>query len=80
MFSKLSLPTLSIAMDINTTQKPYPTPLKDCYQYKNANYLVKNYLYYINIKLLTSKQQKELIEDLLALKNVVLEEEYKRNL
>ena len=65
-----------MAMDINTTQKPYPISLKDCYQYRNANYLVKDCLYYINIK---SEQQKKLIEDLLALKDIVSEKEYKRN-
>jgi len=35
-------PTLSIAIDINATWKLHPMPPKDCYRYRDANYLVKD--------------------------------------
>jgi len=39
------------------------------------SYLVKDYLHCLNIQQLTVEQRKELIEDLIAFKNVVVAEE-----
>jgi len=66
---------LFIAMDVNTTWKLCPTPPKGCYRYRDTNYLVKDYLHWMDIRLLIAEQWKELIKDLLALKDIVSKEE-----
>jgi len=53
-----------------------PLLLEDSYyKCRDANYLVKDYLYWMDVRLLTVKQWEKLIKDLLALKNVVFKEE-----
>jgi len=51
-----------------------PAPLKDYYWCRDTNHLVKDYFHHMDIRLLMLEQWEELIEDLLALKDTVLEE------
>jgi len=62
-------------MDVDTVQKTRPTPPRGCYQCGEPNYLVKDCPHRLDVQRLTAKQQKELIEDLMALKDAVAEEE-----
>jgi len=62
-------------MDVNTIQKTRPTPLWGCYRCGEPNYLVKDYPHRLDVRRLTVEQQEELIEDLIALKDAVAEEE-----
>jgi len=73
--SRFSSPTLSIAIDVNAAWKLYPMLPKGCYRYRDTNHLVKDCPYQMDMRLLMAEQQKELIEDLLVLKDIVLEEE-----
>jgi len=63
-------------MNIDTVQKTCPLPLQGCYRCGEANYLVKDCSYCLDIQRLTVKQREELIEDLMALKDAVEEEEF----
>jgi len=71
------LPTSSggIPMDIDTVWKTCSLPLQGCYWCEEANYLVKDYLHYLDVQRLTAEQKEELIENLMALKDAVEEEE-----
>ena len=62
-------------MDVDTTRKARPLPLQGCYRCGDMNYLVRDCPHHMDIRQLTSEQQEELIEDLLALKDVVSIEE-----
>ena len=62
-------------MDVDTVQKTHFLPPQGCYRYGEANYLVKNCPHCLDIRRLTAEQREELIEDLMALKNTVEEEE-----
>jgi len=62
-------------MDINAVQKTRFLPLRGCYRCGEANYLVKDCPYRLDVWRLTVEQRKELIEDLIALKDAVEEEE-----
>ena len=62
-------------MDVDTTQKARPLPLQGCYRCRDVNYLVRDCPHHMDVHQLTLEQQEELIEDLLALKDVVLIEE-----
>jgi len=62
-------------MDIDMVQKMRSLPPRGCYCCREANYLVKNYPYCLDIQRLTTEQRKKLIEDLIALKDAVEEEE-----
>ena len=66
---------MEVPMNVDATRKARPLPLRGCYQCEDANYLVQDYPHYMDVCQLTSEQQEELIEDLLALKNVVPTEE-----
>ena len=74
---KPPLPALSmgVPMDVDTTQKARPLPLQGCYRCGDVNYLVQDCPHRMDVHQLTLEQQEELIEDLLALKDVVLIEE-----
>ena len=61
-------------MDIDIVRKTRSLPLQGCYRCGEANYLVKNCPYRLDIQRLTMKQREELIEDLIALKDAVEEE------
>jgi len=62
-------------MDVDTIQKTRSTPPQGCYRYGEPNHLVKDCPHHLDIRRLTVEQQKELIEDLMALKDAVAEEE-----
>ena len=62
-------------MDIDTTRKTRSLPPRGCYQCRDANHLVQDCPHRMDVHQLTTEQQEELIEDLLALKDVVLIEE-----
>jgi len=62
-------------MDIDAVRKTCSLPPRGCYQCREANYLVKDCPYHLDVQRLTMEQRKELIEDLMALKDVVEEEE-----
>ena len=66
---------MRVPMDINATQKTRPLPLRGCYRCRDVNHLVRDCPHRMDICQLTSEQQEELIEDLLALKDVVPIEE-----
>ena len=50
-------------------------PPQGCYQCGEANHLMRDYSYHLDIWRLTIEQREELIEDLMVLKNTVEKEE-----
>jgi len=67
-------PSGGIPMDVNTVRKTRSLPLRGCYCCGEANYLVKDCPYCLDVRRLTAEQKEELIEDLMALKDAVEEE------
>ena len=59
-------------MDVDTTRKARSLPLRGYYRCRDANHVVRDCPHRMDVRQLTTEQQKELIEDLLALKDVVL--------
>ena len=62
-------------MDVDITRKTRSLPLRGCYQCEDANHLVRDCPHHMDVRQLTVEQWEELIEDLLALKDVVPTEE-----
>jgi len=62
-------------MDVNAVRKICSLPLRDCYWCGEANHLVKDCPHRLDVRRLTAEQWEELIEDLMALKDAVEEEE-----
>ena len=62
-------------MDVDAVRKACSLPPRGCYRCREANYLVRNCPHHLDVRKLTMEQQEELIEDLMALKDVVEEEE-----
>ena len=62
-------------MDIDAVWKTLSLPLCRCYWCGEANHLIKDCPYHLDVWRLTVEQRKELIEDLMALKDAVEEEE-----
>jgi len=62
-------------MDVNTVWKTRPAPQQGCYQCREPNHLVKDCPHRLDVWRLTAEQWEELIEDLMALKDAVAEEE-----
>ena len=62
-------------MDVDTTWKTRSLPLRGCYRWGDVNYVVRDCPHHMDIHQLTMEQREELIEDLLALKDVVPVEE-----
>ena len=62
-------------MDVDTVWKTRPAPPRGCYRCGEPNHLVKDCPHRLDVRRLTAEQREELIEDLMALKDVVAEEE-----
>ena len=62
-------------MDVDAVRKTRFLPPQGCYRCREANHLVKNCPYHLDVWRLTAEQREELIEDLMALKDAVEEEE-----
>ena len=62
-------------MDVDTVQKTHPAPPQGCYRCGEPNHLVKDCPHCLDVRRLTAEQREELIEDLMALKDVAAEEE-----
>ena len=62
-------------MDVDTVWKTRPIPPQGCYRCGEPNHLVKDYPHRLDVRKLITEQQKELIEELMALKDAVAEEE-----
>jgi len=62
-------------MDVDAVRKTHSLPLQGCYWCREANHLVKDCPHCLDVQRLTAEQREELIEDLMALKDAVEEEE-----
>jgi len=62
-------------MDVDAVRKVRSLLLRGCYRCREASYLIKDCSYCLDVRKLTVEQQEELIEDLMALKDAVEEEE-----
>ena len=62
-------------MDVDAVWKTRSLPPRGCYRCGEANHLVKDCLHCLDVRRLTAEQREELIEDLMALKDAVEEEE-----
>jgi len=68
-------PSGGVPIDVDMVRKTRFLPLQGCYQCRKANHLVKDCPHRLDVRRLTAEQREELIEDLMALKNTVEEEE-----
>ena len=62
-------------MNVNGTRKARSLSLRECYQCGDTNHLVRDCPHHMDVYQLTLEQREELIENLLALKDVVPIEE-----
>jgi len=62
-------------MDVDTVRKTCPTSPRGCYRCREPNHLVKDCPHRLDVRRLIAEQREELIKDLMALKDVVAEEE-----
>jgi len=62
-------------MDVDAVWKTHSLPPRGCYRCGEANHLVKDCPHHLDVWRLTAEQKEELIEDLMALKDAVEEEE-----
>jgi len=76
----LPVPSGEVPMDVDTVQKTRPAPLRGCYRCGEPNHLVKNCPHCLDVQRLTAEQREELIEDLMALKDAIAEEEVESSL
>jgi len=70
-----SVPSGGVPIDVDTVRKTCPAPPRGCYRCGEPNHLVKDCPHRLDVRRLTVEQREELIEDLMALKDVVAEEE-----
>jgi len=71
----LTTPSMGVPMDVDVTRKARSLPPRGCYQCGDTNYIVQDCPHRLDVHQLATEQRKELIKDLLALKDVVLIEE-----
>jgi len=64
-----------VPIDVDAVRKIRSLPSRGCYRCGEANHLVKDCPHRLDIRRLTAEQREELIEDLMALKDAVEEEE-----
>ena len=62
-------------MDVDAVWKVCSLPPRGCYRCGEANHLVRDCPHCLDVWKLTVEQQEDLIEDLMALKDAVEEEE-----
>jgi len=62
-------------MNVDAVRKARSLPPRKCYRCREASHLVKDCLHCLDVQKLTVEQWEELIEDLMALKDTVEEEE-----
>jgi len=65
-------PSMGVLMDVDVARKARSLPPRECYQCGDANHVVRDCPHRLDVCQLTTEQRKELIEDLLALKDTVL--------
>jgi len=58
-------------MDMDVTRKARSLPPRGCYRCGDANYVVRDCPYCLDVCQLITEQREELIKDLLALKDAV---------
>ena len=68
-------PSMGVPMDVDVTRKARSLSPRGCYRCGDANHVVRDCPYRLDVHQLTTEQQEELIEDLLALKDTVPIEE-----
>jgi len=68
-------PSMGVPMDVDATWKTRSLPPQGCYRCGDVNHVVRDCPYRMDVRQLTMEQWKELIEDLLALKDAVLIQE-----
>ena len=71
----LTTPSMGVPMDVDATRKARSLPPRGYYQCRDANHVVRDCPYRMDVHQLTTEQREELIEDLLALKDAVPMEE-----
>jgi len=62
-------------MDVDVARKAKFLLPRECYQYGDVNHVVRDCPHHLDVRQLTTEQRKELIEDLLVLKDAVPIEE-----
>jgi len=62
-------------MDVDAVWKAHSLPPREYYRCGEANHLIRDCPYHLDVQKLTVEQREELIEDLMALKDAVEEEE-----
>jgi len=63
--------SIGVPKDVNVTRKARSLPLRGCYQCGDMNHIVRDCPHCLDVCQLTTEQRKELIEDLLVLKDAV---------
>ena len=66
---------MGVPIDVDATRKARSLPLRGYYRCGDVNHVVWDCPYRMDVCQLTTEQRKELIEDLLVLKDAVLIEE-----
>ena len=70
-----AIPSMGVPMDVDVTRKARSLPPRGCYRCRDTNHVVQDCPHRLDVCQLTTEQQEELIEDLLALKDAVPIEE-----
>ena len=63
--------SMGVPMDVNVTRKARSLPPRGCYRCGDMNHIVQDCPHCLDVCQLTTEQRKELIEDLLVLKDAV---------